>query len=386
VPYDGSTPDEQGIGGGITARIRLAAGLARRGHEVSVTCNTPRASVVDGVRYIPLAERRSIDSDILILHTTGDKLDLRPVRDLSVTTRLRIVLVDGTRAPRGLRDVGMDCLCACSNFIRHVASREWRVPASRIFVSHHGVERRLFAADERAPGRRDPFRIGYATHPSKGLDAAVAVWRILRRQDPRFELHVFGGHRLWGGSDRQGLGVGEPGVVFHGLLGQGLLATQLMTCGCVLYLQSRPEPFGIAVAEALAAGAIPVISPVGAHPEIIESGRTGFLVEGDPRDARIHRRAAEIVRMLALSPDVSAAMRRAARSAPLDWNQVASAWEHYWAWLLGERVGRDDLTTPEGCAECGGRCLLLADGCHCQTCGAYRRVNEDTPIGSAAVP
>jgi glycosyltransferase involved in cell wall biosynthesis len=267
-----------------------------------------------------------------------------------------------------------------------VAIREWRVPASSIFVSHHGVERVLYAADEPAPGSRDPFRIGYATHPSKGLDAAVAVLRILRREEPRFELHIFGGHRLWGGRDRHDPGGGEPGVVFHGLLGQRLLARHLMTCGCVLYLQSRLEPFGIAVAEALAAGAIPVISPVGAHPEIIESGRTGFLVEGDAGDARTHRRAAEIVRALSLSPEIAEAIRRAARSAPLDWDQVASAWEHYWEWLLGGRVGSDDLATPEGCAECGARCLLLADGWHCQTCGAYGRVNQDRPTGSPAAP
>jgi len=382
LQYDGATPDQQGIGGGITARIRLAAGLVRRGHEVTVTCNTPRVSVVDNVRYIPLADRCPIDTDILILHTTGDKQDLRPVRDLRVTTRLRIVLVDGTNAPRGLNDVGMNCLCACSNFIRQVAIREWQVPASNIFVSHHGVERDLFADDEPAPGGRDPFRIGYATHPSKGLDAAVAVLRILRREEPKFELHVFGGYALWGQRDRQ---FREPGVAFHGLLGQRLLATRLMTCGCMLYLQSRPEPFGIAVAEALAAGAVPVISPVGAHPEIIESGRTGFLVEGDPRDSRTHRQAAEIIRALALDPEVSAPIRRAARSAPLDWNQVAATWEQYWTWLLTQRVGQDDLSTPERCAECGGRCLLLADGCHCHTCGAYRRVSRHALRGSVTV-
>jgi glycosyltransferase involved in cell wall biosynthesis len=309
VSYDGATPDLQGIGGGITARVRLAAGLARRGHEVSVTCNTPRASVVDNVRYVPLAERRQIDTDILILHTTGDKLDLRPVRDLLVTSRLRIVLIDGTIAPRGLHEVGMDCLCACSNFIRQLAIREWQVPASRILVSHHGVERVLFPADQPAPGQRNPFRIGYATHPSKGLDAAVAVLRLLRREEPRFELHVFGGHRLWGQRDRYRL-FGKAGVVFHGLLNQRLLATWLMTCGCMVYLQSRLEPFGIAVAEALAAGAVPVASPVGAHPEIIESGHTGFLVEGDAGSSRTHRQAAEIVRALALDPTVSEPMRR----------------------------------------------------------------------------
>jgi glycosyltransferase involved in cell wall biosynthesis len=247
------------------------------------------------------------------------------------------------------------------------------------------VERALFPADQPAPGQRNPFRIGYATHPSKGLDAAVAVLRLLRRQEPRFELHVFGGRRLWGARERLRL-FGEPGVVFHGLLGQRLLATWLMTCGCMLYLQSRREPFGIAVAEALAAGAVPVASAVGAHPEISESGRTGFRVEGDAGSSRTHRQAAEIVRALAFDPAVSGAMRRAARAAPLDWDQVASTWEQYWEWRFDQRVGRDALATTEVCRECGGRCLRLADGCHCEGCGAYHRVNQPAPIDLAAIP
>jgi glycogen synthase len=165
-----------------------------------------------------------------------------------------------------------------------------------------------------------------------------------------------------------------------------MLATRLMTCGCTLYLQSRAEPFGIAIAEALAAGAVPIASPVGAHPEIIEPGRTGFLVEGDPDHSRTHRQAAGIVRALALDLEASAAVRQAARAAPLDWDRVASAWEQYWEWLLGQRVSRDALATPERCVECGSRCLRLADGDHCEACGAYRRASQPLPTGSGAIP
>lgn len=370
LAYNGATPDAKGVGGGITARIRLAAGLARRGHGVTVLCNTPEADTIGGVHYVPLDAVRRIDADLLVLHSTGDKLDLRPVLDLPVEARLRIVLVDGFYLPGGLHEVGMDVLCACSNFIRTVAIEQWRVPAGQIFVSHHGVDRSHYDSHGWRSHSRNPYRIAYATHPSKGLEAAMAVLRLLRAQDPRFELHVFGGNGLWG--QKQEPEWNEPGVVFRGLVGQRVLAGELLECGVALYLQSRREPFGIAIAEALAAGAIPLASPAGAHPEIIDHGRTGFLVDGDPEDERTHQRAAETIRALAANPDFCTTMRMAAQAAPLDWDQIALTWEQYAGWLLAGRGGRTPLAAPP-CPGCGGAWLLLADGYHCQNCGIYSR-------------
>ena len=46
ILYDGRTPDEVGVGGGITARVRMARALARRGHEVHMIVNCPQAAVL----------------------------------------------------------------------------------------------------------------------------------------------------------------------------------------------------------------------------------------------------------------------------------------------------------------------------------------------------
>jgi glycosyltransferase involved in cell wall biosynthesis len=55
-----------------------------------------------------------------------------------------------------------------------------------------------------------------------------------------------------------------------------------------------PEPFGMVVVEALAAGTPVLAFPQGAAPEIIEHGANGFLVEDEHAMAAIVDRAAEI--------------------------------------------------------------------------------------------
>lgn len=374
--YDGTTAERSGVGGGVTARIRIAAALARRGHAVTVVCNCVREMKAQGVRYLPLDGVRRIDTGILILHSTGDRLDLRPVLELEVRARLRLVFVGGPPAPKGMHEVGMDYLCVPSNFIRRQAVAEWEVAPGRVFVSHHGVVEEYFRHTwwHQRP-HKDPRRIVYGSHPSKGLEAAIALLRLLRERDGRFELHVYGGNRLWGGAENLE-GVSEPGMAYHGLMGQRALARELQGGGFAFHLQTRLEPFGIALVEAMAAGCIPLASPVGAHPEIVRHGHNGFLLAGDPADGETIRRAAEVVLRVAGEPDFADYLRRNARAAPLTWDQVAAAWERHWTWALGEGRMESRDRPPEGagaCPECGGAWLLAADGYHCTGCGNYSR-------------
>src|SRR5207249_190685 len=76
LAYDGATPDRVGVGGGVTARIRIAEALARRGHKVCVVCNCPVEVTHAGVRYVPLDDVTRIDAEVLVLHTSGGGLDL----------------------------------------------------------------------------------------------------------------------------------------------------------------------------------------------------------------------------------------------------------------------------------------------------------------------
>ncbi len=365
LQYDGNTPDQRGVGGGVTVRLRMATTLAARGHDVSVVCNCAAERRIHKVLYRPLDSVQRLETDILVLHTTGDKLDLRPLLDLSVSASRRIVFVGGIDAPKGLADIGMDRLYPCSNFIAGLAVSQWGVPADKIFVSHHGVVRRNFEDGWFGSRTRDAFRIAYATHPSKGLEAARKVVALLRARDERFTLHVFGGNGLWGQADRDE--ATAQGIVYYGLMGQRDLARQLRLCGSALYLQNRLEPFGVAIIEALAAGCVTVASDIGAHGEIITNGLTGMLLAGDPESDTVLHQAADMLLSVARNREFAELLRRQAEAVPLDWETVAATWEQEWG---GEAAA---LPTGRRCARCSAPWPLFADGYHCLDCGFYSR-------------
>jgi glycosyltransferase involved in cell wall biosynthesis len=374
IAYDGRTPDERGVGGGITARVRMARALARAGHEVTQVVNCPGRECIDGVEYVPLREGRRIEADVLILNTSGGDLDLTPALGVDTHARLRIVWAHGTTRPAGLDRVSFDCLYAVSNFVASIAQREWALPLARIFVAYNGFEEGYFDGAERDDIPRDPFRLAYVSHPSKGLSAAKAVLRILRRANPRFHLVVFGGRGLWG--DVEAVPIREEGVEYRGLIGQRDLATELERCAFSLNLQTRLEPFGMALLESLRAGCLVVASPVGAFREMVENGRNGFLIPGDPGTEEVQAAAAEQVLSLSRDPSLATEVHNRARSVPWSSDVMAATWSGHWDWWLGGRASPGEGRVTAGaraCPRCGTPTLQLADGGHCVECSWYGR-------------
>ena len=254
VEYDaGRTPDQKGVGGGVTARIRLAQALARNGHEVDMICNCLRDEVHLGVHYLPLDQVRGIDTDVLMLSTSGDPLSLEPLLQLKVSAKLKILLIYGIPKPKGIEAIGMDYYYPPSNFIRQVMLAEWGdVPQERIFVTYFGVVKKNFERSSTNTVPRDPFRLAYVGHPSKGRDAAIGTLKILRKTDSRFHLYTFGDERLWGGKAKRIRFL--PGVKDFGMINQLELAQQLLTCTYGMFLQARLEPYANVTLEALERG------------------------------------------------------------------------------------------------------------------------------------
>jgi glycosyltransferase involved in cell wall biosynthesis len=367
LTYEGATAERVGVGGGVTARLRLARALAGEGCRVTVVANVPRREVYREVSFVPLAEARRLEAEVLILNSTGGDLDLSPVLDLDPQARLRMVWIGGEARVRGLEAVGYDFLVAPSNYVRRVVGG-WGVPPARCMVIHNGVPERRRSWRPVHRSHRDPFRLVYTGHPMKGLDAAVELLRLLRREDPRFTLHIYGGRRLWGQPDEA---AGFPeGVVWHGLVGQDALARALREAGFSINLQGLADGFGIALAEAMGAGCLVVASAIGAYPELIRQGYDGFLVAG-PHDApETLRRAARLILELAAAPDLATTIRRNAEATPLPWPVVARAWMGQWRRALaGNREGE----LLWSCPECGGGLYPLADGYHCGACGWFAR-------------
>jgi glycosyltransferase involved in cell wall biosynthesis len=374
--YDGATPDDKGVGGGLTARVRIAAALAARGNDVSVICNCPFQSRFDGVSYVPLDSLRKIETEVLIAHSSGDKFDIYALLDIPVKARLKVVAISGIGLPKGTVEFAPRAVYACSNFVRTEVARHFPfIPLQEIFVTYYGVNSwnwpNLFSP------RRDPQRLIYSSHPSKGLEASRELLRQLRTRDPRFTLHAFGGNQLWGGIGDPP--PSEPGMFDGGLINQRNLAGEYKRSAFLLQLQTRPEPFGITVVEAMAAGCLVIASPVGAFPEFVKHGENGFLIEGDPADALTIGRAAELILDVSKNPKLAYKIRQRASSTPFTWRTIARVWQSHLEWLIDGKKAQPLQADRARCAECDGVSLMLADGYHCTSCGYFGRERRASP-------
>ncbi len=371
LTYTGRTPDSKGVGGGVTARIKLARALAAQGHQVTLICNCPRKETFEGVNYLPVDKATKIHSDILICSTSGDRLDLSPLLGLDIKTRLRILWAHGLPFPGGTNQINPDYVYPPSNFIRSIVTADWKIAPKKIFTSHHGINKSYFQRSffEEIFKPRHPYRIAYAGNPLKGLGAAIGVLRLLRAKDARFHLHVYGDERLWGAKKTRP--PREPGVRYFGMMNQKRLPRELQTCTFTLNLQAIREAFGITMVESLYAGCIVLASPVGAYAELIKDGQNGFLIPEDYNSPEAWARAANTILKLAGNPAEIEKIRGIATNGIMDWLDIAQTCEQHWDYLLGEPAAKQFLGTTT-CPECDAQeSLHMLDGYHCLSFGNY---------------
>jgi len=86
-------------------------------------------------------------------------------------------------------------------------------------------------------------------------------------------------------------------VVFHGEVSNERKGELLAGARALLFPVREPEPFGLAMAEALACGTPVIAEPLGAVPEAVTDGETGILASG------VQEMAEAVGRVGAISPE-----------------------------------------------------------------------------------
>jgi glycosyltransferase involved in cell wall biosynthesis len=181
--------------------------------------------------------------------------------------------------------------------------RRAKVPDKKIAVIRNAVAADAFAEPDPAYGdrlrhffARPPRRIVGAAgrlSPEKGFDQLVEAATLVLRQDPDVGFVQFGDGPLRAQLTRQiearGLGERFQLAGFRTDIAQFLPHLDLMV------LPSFTEGLPVVLLEAFAAGVPAVASAVGGIPEVIEEGKSGYLVPpGDP--PALARRILDILR------------------------------------------------------------------------------------------
>jgi alpha-1,3-mannosyltransferase len=118
------------------------------------------------------------------------------------------------------------------------------------------------------------------------------------------------------------LGLGGR-VRFHGTTSREKLY-DLLEQANLFVSASNYEGFGLSTIEAMSAATVPVVTAVGAHPDVIQDGVSGFLMDTDATEL-----SARLERVLAMPQEKVIAMGEAARSATrrFSWTEIVPQYE-----------------------------------------------------------
>ena len=136
---------------------------------------------------------------------------------------------------------------------------------------HHGIPVEHFTFDP--VGSEDLLYFG-RIHPHKGTREAIDV---ARRSGRRIHLYGIVQDQGYFENEVQPLVDGDR-VQFHGAVGGADRVRALGRAYALLHLINFDEPFGLSVIEAMACGTPVIATRRGSMPELIDHGRTGFLV------------------------------------------------------------------------------------------------------------
>ena len=160
------------------------------------------------------------------------------------------------------------------NRIHYVAISEAdRHPGLRYAATiHHGIPMGDFPLDP--VGSEDLLYFG-RIHPDKGTREAIAAAKSAGRR-----LHIYGLVQDEDYHRREVLPhLDNANVFYHGTVGGEARVKALGQAYALLHLINFDEPFGLSVIEAMACGTPVIAIRRGSMPEIIEHGRTGFLID-----------------------------------------------------------------------------------------------------------
>lgn len=363
--WNPDTPDTRGIGQSETAQCELARRLAKRGWDVVSYAPVPWRGLQHhyGASWGHLDDADFTRPGHWLLFRRPEDLDHFPLNHPK--QKLHIVAQDESFGNRWTdeRIAKLDTLFAlCES---HKRSLESDHPAlkGKVKVAANGIKMELIRDAESAAQllntavadgvmkpefalARDPHRIMWASSPDRGLLRLLKIFKRLREWIPDASLYVaygwdnidklvaMGPQFAWmqRAKDEIMKDADQPGVHWLGRIPQPILMREWLKTGLIVYPTTFRETFASAHCEAMALGAIPVVSPVWA---IGEHALAGSLIPGDPADPLIQSRfVTECVRWMTLTEQADRVRRVMMEEA-----RLAFSWERavdkYEAHLLG---------------------------------------------------
>lgn len=289
--------------GALQATVETAQYLRRHGQLVCLVGRSHlQVGLIDGLMFLAAGDRGEV-ADVL---SSLGQLDVAigiSRGDVIRQARARQYVIYHHNPSRILGGVPQDVLgrrrvaVLCASEYSRERQIELGVHEDLLLVSPNGYDRDTFG-----PGcgvQRVDHGLLFAGHVVryKGLDIALAAFRLIRDRFPDAVFTVYGRTLAWMSNDAVGFPHGWldadgmlvwtaiedalPGVKYRGEALPQELADAYRWHSLLVMPSRVDETFGIAAVEAQACGCIPVLPRRGGFPEVMKEGTTGYLYENN---------------------------------------------------------------------------------------------------------
>ncbi|MBW7849974.1 MAG: glycosyltransferase family 4 protein [Rhodospirillales bacterium] len=332
IPFDGYTPGSQPLGGAEKGFASLPGALVRRGHTVQVFNRCRFQMTIEGARWETWETARPLQTDVLIAFRKPNLLEaVRQAGKRILWLTAPAGYLDRPAARR-LLDDNRPTLA----FIGHRHRETWRERGLPAAVIPPGLRFDYLGEAPISPAA--PPRAVVTTHPLHGLDWLLRMWvERIHKACPEAQLHVYSNVLDRGslGGDipdqvkpvlAQALAAAGQGVVIKRPEGDMGMAEDYRAARVHLY-PGHPEDMGcFTLMETQACGLPAVARPLGAAPERIVNGQTGYLVPDDEAFVNVALR-------FLTDDDLFWGTSREARlqQGRRSWDDVAAEFENIWA-------------------------------------------------------
>ncbi|MBI5163389.1 MAG: glycosyltransferase [Magnetospirillum sp.] len=327
IPFDGYAPSNRPLGGAEKAFASLPGALARRGHTVVAYNRCRWGMMVEGAQWETFEARRPLSTDILIAYRKPALLEaVRQARRRVLWTAGPARLLE-RKAARLYLDEHKPLLLLPSL----AAAEGFAAKGLRLVAMPAAVRSEYLAA---RPEPALPPRALVTTHPAHGLDRLLDLWvERIRPAVPDAELHVTSmslAAAAEGGAVDEALAplaakveaARAHGVVVARPEGDAWMSDSVRAARVHLYPGHGDDVTAFTLMESQAAGVPAVVRPLGAAPERIADGSSGYVAPDDDAFANLA--------ILLLSDDaVQKAMAAEAKAAMLGrtWDAAAEQLE-----------------------------------------------------------
>jgi len=338
MTFDGNSLKTHSLGGSETAGLCMARELAKRGHDITMFCNTKNPGKVDNVNYIPIEHFSPY-----MAYTATDVLIAQRVPQI-FTSPMKSKINILWQHDVGLKRMRTDFMGSLWNVAEVWGLSDFHI---KQMSETYGVSEDLFWKTRNGidpirltPQKRNPKRLIYTARPERGMDVLLRdIMPKIWAQDPAMELHLCGYdntvpemvqfydslHAMINDYQKKGLK-----IKWLGALTKKELYKEYQRASLFVYPTEFEEISCITAMECMACGLPMIGSKLAALPETIADG-AGILLDGNNKSEEYQEKFIKTVFDVLNNPEQLKQMRQAGLDAAgkLAWSDVAVEWESH---------------------------------------------------------